>query len=76
MTAKTSRVALIRELEGKLIIEVVNEWKAELSATTQTIFNVKNVKPPATLEFVKDDTGKVTKFVINQGGLYEWRKIE
>lgn len=76
MTAKTSRIALIRELEGRLIIEVVNEWKAELSATTQTIFNVKNVKPAATLEFLKDDTGKVTKFVINQGGLYEWKKIE
>lgn len=76
MTAKTSRIALIRELEGKLIIEVVNEWKAELSATTQTIFNVKNVKPAATLEFVKDNTGKVTKFVVKQGGLYEWRKIE
>lgn len=76
MTAKTSRIALIRELEGKLIIEVVNEWKAELSATTQTLFSVKNVKPAATLEFVKDETGNVTKFVINQGGLYEWKKIE
>jgi len=76
MAAKTSRIAMIRELEGKLIIEVLNEWKAELSATTKTMFNVKNVKPAATLEFVKDDTGKVTKFVINQGGLYEWKKIE
>ncbi len=76
MTAKRSRIALIKEGEGKLIIEVVNEWKADLSATTQTIFNVKNVKPAATLEFVKDETGKVTKFVINQGGLYEWKKIE
>lgn len=76
MSSKTSRIALIRELEGRLIIEVVNEWKAELSATTETIFNVKNVKPTATLEFVKDDKGKVTKFVINQGGLYDWKKIE
>lgn len=76
MTAKTSRIAWVRELEGKLIIEVLNEWRAELTATTHTIFNVKNVKPAATLEFVKDDTGKVTKFVINQGGLYEWKKIE
>jgi hypothetical protein len=54
----------------------VNEWKAELSASTETIFNVKNVKPAATLEFVKDDQGEVTKFVINQGGLYDWKKIE
>lgn len=76
MTANKSRIAVIRELEGKLIIEVVNEWKAELSATTQTVFNVKNVKPAATLEFVKDDKGEVTKFVIKQGGLYDWRKIE
>jgi len=76
MSSKTSRVALIRELEGKFIIEVVNEWKAELSAKSETIFNVKNVKPSATLEFVKDDKGNVTKFVINQGGLYEWKKIE
>ena len=33
MTAKTSRIALIKELEGKLIIEVTNEWKAELLST-------------------------------------------
>lgn len=76
MTAKPSRIALIREMEGRLVIEVVNEWKAELSATSQTIFNVKNVKPAATLEFVMDNTGKVTKFIINQGGLYEWKRIE
>lgn len=76
MSSKTSRIAMIRELEGGLTIEVVNEWKAELSAMTETIFNVKNVKPTATLEFVKDDKGKVTKFVINQGGLYDWKKIE
>lgn len=76
MSSKASRIAMIMELEGGLTIEVVNEWKAELSAMTETIFNVKNVKPTATLEFVKDDKGKVTKFVINQGGLYDWKKIE
>ncbi len=50
MSSKTSRIALIKELQGRLVIEVVNEWKAELSALTETIFNVKNVKPTATLE--------------------------
>ena len=33
MTAKTSRIVLIKVLEGKLIIEVTNEWKAELLST-------------------------------------------
>lgn len=70
------RFALIRELEGRLIIDVPNEWKAELSSTSQTLFKINNVKPSATLEFIKDDTGKVIKFVVNQDGLYEWIKVE
>lgn len=76
MAADVSRVASIQELEGKLIIKVENSWGAELSPTTNTLFNIKNIKPSATLEFIKDDTGKVTKFVVNQSGLYEWIKIE
>ncbi|TXK18373.1 beta-lactamase family protein [Pontibacter qinzhouensis] len=76
MTSDVSRVALIQELEGKLIIKVENSWGAELSPTNNTTFRVKNVKPSATLEFIKDEMGKVTKFVINQGALYEWVRIE
>lgn len=76
MSSDTMRIAEIKELEGKLIIEVRNEWKAELTPVSDSIFNVKNVKPKATLEFAKDEKDEVVKFVINQGGLFEWVKIE
>ena len=76
MASDTSRIALIKELEGRLIIEILNESKAELSATTQVLFRIKNIKPAATLEFAKDGTGKVIKFIVNQGGVYEWKKID
>ncbi len=76
MTSQASRIALIKEMDGKLIIEVVGEWKAQLLAITPTTFNIKNVRPAMTLEFVKNETGKLTKFTINQGGLTDWKKIE
>lgn len=76
MKDKPSRIAIVKEQEGVLIIEVVNEWKAALSATGITTFNIKNIRPSATLEFVKDEKGNVTKFVVTQGGLTEWNRIE
>jgi CubicO group peptidase (beta-lactamase class C family) len=77
MKEKPSRIALVKEQEGMLIIEVVNEWKAALSATGLTTFEVKNIKPSATLEFLKDDSGKISKFVVIQAGSpTEWNKIE
>ncbi len=76
MKDKPSRIAIVKEQEGVLIIEVVNEWKAALSATGITTFDIKNIRPSATLEFVKDDKGNVTKFVVTQGGLTEWNRIE
>ncbi len=75
MTAKPGRYAIIKELKGKLIIEVVNEWKAELSANSESNFTIKNVKPDATIEFVKNNSGRVTKFIVDQKGLTEWVKI-
>ena len=59
-----------------LKLKILNESKAELSATTQVLFRIKNIKPAATLEFVKDGTGKVIKFIVNQEGVYEWKKID
>lgn len=71
-----SNIALIKEIEGKLVIEVIDKFKLELSPINETTFLMKNAKPKATLEFVKDANGTVTKFVANQGGLIEWEKIE
>lgn len=76
MNDRPSRYALIKELNGKLIIEVLNEWKAELSPISQFIFTIKNIRPSATVEFVKGGTGQITKFVVDQKGLTEWTKIE
>ena len=76
MTSDVSKVALVQESEGKLVIRVENSWGAELIPTINATFRIKNIKPSATLEFIKDDKGKVTKLVVNQNGLYEWIKIE
>jgi CubicO group peptidase (beta-lactamase class C family) len=75
MTAKKSRVAMISEKNGAFTMEVLKEWSAELIARTPTTFEVKNVKPVATVEFITDNAGRVTGFVVIQGGRYEWRKI-
>src|SRR5260221_12021298 len=75
MTAKPGRYAIIKELEGKLIMEVVNEWRAELSENSKANFTIKNIKPNATIEIVKNNSKRVTKFIVYQKGLSEWQKI-
>ncbi len=69
-------IALIKEIDGKLVLEVVDKFTLELSAINQTTFLVKNAKPKATIEFIKDDNGNVTKFIASQGGITEWEKVE
>jgi hypothetical protein len=76
MKDNTSRIAFIHNNNGKLSLEVVNEFNADLKEETEFVYKVKNISPNATLEFVRDDTGRITKFLVTQNGLFEWTKIE
>jgi hypothetical protein len=76
MTSTPGRFALINEEEGFFIIDMVKTGKFELAEKTTTLFEIVDVKPSATLEFVKDKSGKVTRFIVNQKGKFEWEKVE
>ncbi len=56
----------ITKEKDKLFVQATGEEKVEIFATTETKFFLKvNDAQP---EFVKDDSGKVTKAILNQGG--------
>lgn len=71
-----SRVVTVTEENEKLFIQETNKWKAELFATAPSLFILKHIKPAATLQFIKDDKGKVISFVVTQGQVFEWNKIK
>ena len=52
--------------QDKLFLQGEGQEKVELFAETETKFFLK--VNDAQLEFVKDDSGKVTKAILNQGG--------
>lgn len=51
---------------NKLFAQATSQPKFELFATTETMWFLKVVD--AKVEFVKDETGKVSKLILNQGG--------
>jgi hypothetical protein len=54
----------------RLFTQATGQSKFEVFAETETKFFLKVVE--ASIEFVKDDTGKFSKLILNQGG----RKME
>ncbi|MFN8347802.1 MAG: serine hydrolase [Spirosomataceae bacterium] len=59
----------------KLITQATGQQKIEIFAESETKFYPKVMQ--ATIEFVKDETGKVTKLILNQGGrTIEAKKIK
>lgn len=52
--------------QDRLFIQATGQEKLEMLAETETKFFLK--ANDAQLEFVKDDSGKVTKAIVNQGG--------
>jgi CubicO group peptidase (beta-lactamase class C family) len=62
----TNFILSITKEKNKLFAQATGQGKNELFAETETKFFLKVV--PAQIEFFKDDTGKVTKLVLNQGG--------
>jgi hypothetical protein len=67
--APTFKLTITKE-QSKLFAQATGQGKNELFATTESKFFLKMVD--AQVEFFKDDTGKVSKLVLYQGG----QKIE
>lgn len=65
----------IRLERKRLIAQEKNKWQAELTAITTSKFIVGNLTPQTTMEFIKDENGKVIKLIIHQGDFYEWEKV-
>ncbi len=72
----SSKIVEIKEIEKKLIFNMVGEFKLELVSLAQNTFLLKNARPKATLEFIQDQSGNTTKLIVNQGKPYEWIKIK
>ena len=62
--------------KGKLFLTEKGKWSSELTALTNSTFVVDSVKPQATIEFVTDTDGSVSKCILKQGELTEWIKSE
>ncbi|WPP49660.1 serine hydrolase domain-containing protein [Catalinimonas niigatensis] len=62
--------------DGVLVAQERKKWRANLIPATETSFIVENVRPQATVEFINDENGKVTKLLMQQGEHYEWLKTE
>jgi hypothetical protein len=57
---------VVTKEQDRLFIQGTGQDKIEMFADTENKFFVK--VNDAQLEFVKDDSGKVTKAILNQGG--------
>lgn len=62
--------------KGKLILAEKGKWSSKLTALNNSKFVVDIFKPQATIEFVKDANGSISKCILNQGELTEWVKIK
>jgi len=68
MPADPKRPIIISNENNRLYAGIPGEWKAELTALTETKFNIKNIRPAGTIKFVKDSNGKVSKMIMTQSG--------
>jgi CubicO group peptidase (beta-lactamase class C family) len=62
--------------KGKLILTEKGKWSSKLTALNNSTFVVDIVKPQATIEFVTDTDGSISKCILKQGELTEWIKRE
>ncbi|MHA7059491.1 serine hydrolase domain-containing protein [Aquimarina sp. M1] len=62
--------------KGKLVLSEKGKWSSNLTALTKSTFVVDIVKPQATIEFVKDNDGTISRCILKQGELTEWIKIK
>lgn len=62
--------------KGNLILTEKSKWSSKLTALNNSTFVVDIVKPQATIEFIKDSDGSVSKCILNQGESTEWIKVK
>jgi CubicO group peptidase (beta-lactamase class C family) len=74
LSTDLERTIQIELEDDHLIVKVSNQEMAELVFQTNTKFTFKNVTN-AVAEFITVN-GKVTKLIVSQNGLFEWKKIK
>lgn len=60
--------------KGKLILSEKGKWSSKLTPIDDSKFVIDIVKPRATIQFKNDENGAVSRCILNQGGLTEWKK--
>ena len=60
--------------KGKLVLSEKGKWSSNLTAFNKSTFVVDIVKPQASIEFIKDTDGSISKCILNQGESTEWMK--
>ncbi|WP_179021561.1 serine hydrolase domain-containing protein [Winogradskyella forsetii] len=60
--------------KGQLVLSEKGKWSSKLTALTHATFVVDIVKPQATIEFVINNDGSISKCVLKQGESTEWIK--
>ena len=60
--------------KGILILTEKGKWSSKLTPLSKSRFVVDNVKPTATIEFVSNDDGSISKSILKQGESTEWIK--
>ncbi|MBS1544385.1 MAG: beta-lactamase family protein [Bacteroidetes bacterium] len=63
-----NRPIMISKENGQLYAGVPGEWKAPLVALSKTKFDIKDIRPPGTIDFIADPSGKIVKIITTQSG--------
>lgn len=74
MLPDQKRTMVIFKKDGRLVADVQGQGSFELLFQSETAFDFKGI-PGASANFIVED-GKVTKFIVEQNGRYEWKKIK
>ncbi len=62
--------------KGKLILSEAGKWRSKLTALQKSTFVIDTVSPQATIEFIQDSDGVVSKCLLKQNELTEWLKVK
>lgn len=75
LASDSKRLMTVSIINNMLVLHFTKNASAELEPQSDTKFTAKNVRPVATVEFLKEN-GLVTKMIVSQNGDFEWKKIK
>src|SRR5579871_14461 len=75
MVSDPKRTIVIARENQQMYIRFSQNATVPMIALTETKFTMQGVNPPATIEF-QSENGQITKAIISQKGLFEWKKIK